>query len=66
MYVLKTRTRSYSLHVRGGVPGYVQCTRLKYSKINYDSVIIEGIDTYVFDKTTLGYNILIYFLKKNA
>ena len=40
-------------YVRGVVPGYVQCTRLSYSKINYDSVIIEGIDTYVFDKTTL-------------
>ena len=41
------------IHVRGVVPGFVQCTRLSYSKINYDIVIIEGIDTYVYDKTTL-------------
>ena len=43
--------------VRGVVPGFVQCTRLSYSKINCDSVIIEDIDTYVFDKC----NILNYF-----
>ena len=48
-----TSTRTRLVSVRGVVPGYVQCTRLSYSKINYDSVIIEGIDTYVFDKTTL-------------
>ena len=36
-----------------GVPGQVHCTRLKYSKINYDSVIIEGIHTYIFGKSTL-------------
>ena len=30
-----------------------ESTRLKYSKINYDSVIIEGIYTYIFGKTTL-------------
>ena len=39
--------------VRGVVPGFVQCTRLSYSEINYDSVIIEGINTYVYDKNTL-------------
>ena len=30
-------------------PGTTPRTRLKCSKINYDSLIIEGIDTYVFD-----------------
>ena len=40
-----------AIHTRG-VPGKVQCTRIKHSKINYDTVMIEGIYTYIFDKTT--------------
>ena len=42
--------------IRGGVPGYVQYTRLKYSKINYNGVIVEGIYTYIFVRLHLGNN----------
>ena len=52
------------------VPGEVQRSRLKYSKLNYDrfsvklGVIIEGIHTYIFGKTTLRSRTKLILKKK--